>query len=105
MTGLMLLFGDVGVAMADVPIGPGPTNYTEQPQPPPGTCHYRTAANGQTLPDPTCTPGAISPKVTQDKTAMAAQEHVQRPGAAAVDRWSRVVVMRTGNCGHPQTVA
>jgi hypothetical protein len=66
MTGLMLLCGDVGVAMADVPIGPGPTNYTEQPQPPPGTCHYRTAANGETLPDPNCTPGAISPKVTPD---------------------------------------
>ena len=66
MTGLMLLFGDVGVAMADVPIGPGPTNYTEQPQPPPGTCHYRTAADGETLPDPNCTPGAISPKVTPD---------------------------------------
>jgi hypothetical protein len=65
MTGLMLLFGDVGVAMADVPIGPGPTNYTEQPQPPPGTCHYRTAANGETLPDPNCTPGAISPKVNR----------------------------------------
>ena len=69
MTGLMLLFGDVGVAMADVPIGPGPTNYIEQPQPPPGTCHYRTAANGETLPDPNCTPGAISPKVTQDTLA------------------------------------
>src|SRR5271166_6384094 len=69
MTGLMLLFGDVGVAMADVPIGPGPANYTEQPQPPPGTCHYRTAANGETLPDPNCTPGAISPKVTQDTLA------------------------------------
>jgi hypothetical protein len=66
MTGLMLLCGDVGVAMADVPIGPGPTNYTEQPQPPPGTCHYRTAANGETLPDPNCTPGAISPKVTPE---------------------------------------
>ena len=66
ITGLMLLFGDVGVAAADVPIGPGPTNYTEQPQPAPGACHYRTAANGQTLPDPNCTPGAISPKVTQD---------------------------------------
>ena len=47
-------------------VGPGPTNYTEQPQPPAGTCHYRTAANGETLPDPNCTPGAISPKVTQD---------------------------------------
>jgi hypothetical protein len=65
MTGLMLLIGDVGPAMADVPIGPGPTNYTEQP-PPPGTCHYRTAANGETLPDPNCPPGAISPKVTPD---------------------------------------
>ena len=27
-------------------------------------CHYRSAANGQTLPDPSCTPGAISPKVS-----------------------------------------
>ena len=69
MTGLMLLFGDVGVAAADVPIGPGPTDYTEQPQPPPGTCHYRTAANGENLPDPNCTPGAISPKVTPDTLA------------------------------------
>jgi hypothetical protein len=66
MTGLVLLFGDVGVATADVAIGPGPTNYTEQPQPSPGTCHYRTAAEGETLPDPNCTPGAISPKVTPD---------------------------------------
>ncbi len=37
MTSLMLLLGDVGVAMADVQIGPGPTNYTEQPQPPTGS--------------------------------------------------------------------
>jgi hypothetical protein len=36
-----------------------------QPQPQPGTCHYRTAANGETLPDPNCTPGAISPKVNR----------------------------------------
>jgi hypothetical protein len=40
-----------------------------QPQPAPGACQYRTAANGQTLPDPNCTPGAISPKVTQDTLA------------------------------------
>jgi hypothetical protein len=64
-----LLFGAEGTAVADVPAGPGPTNYTEQTQPPPGTCHYRTAANGQTLPDPTCTPGATNPKVTQDSLA------------------------------------
>jgi hypothetical protein len=66
---MVLLFGDVGVAVADVPVGPGPTDYTEQPQPATGTCHYRTAANGETLPDPNCTPGAISPKVTEDTLA------------------------------------
>ena len=66
MTGSALLIGAVGTAVADVPVGPGPTNYTEQPQPTPGACHYRTAANGQILPDPNCTPGAISPKVTPD---------------------------------------
>jgi hypothetical protein len=66
VSGSALLVGAVGTAVADVPVGPGPTNYTMQPQPAPGACHYRTAANGETLPDPNCTPGAISPKVTQD---------------------------------------
>jgi hypothetical protein len=70
VTGLVLLVGDVGAATADVPVGPGPTNYTDQPQPAPGTCHYRTAANGETLPDRNCTPAAISPKVTQDTLAI-----------------------------------
>lgn len=60
----MLLFGAVGTALADVPVGPGPTNYTEQPQPPPGMCHWQTAATGETLPDRNCTPGATNPKVT-----------------------------------------
>jgi hypothetical protein len=69
VTGSVLLFGTVGTAVADVPVGPGPTDYTYQPQPAPGTCHYRTAANGETLPDPNCTPGAISPKVTEDTLA------------------------------------
>ena len=69
VTGLVIVFGDVGEAAADVAVGPGPTNYTEQPQPTPGACHYRTAANGQILPDPNCTPGAISPKVTPDTLA------------------------------------
>jgi hypothetical protein len=69
VAGLALLIGAVGTAAADVPVGPGPTNYTEQPQPPPGTCHWRTAGNGEILPDPTCTPGAMSPKVTQDTLA------------------------------------
>jgi hypothetical protein len=69
VAGLALLIGAVGTAAADVPVGPGRTNYTEQPQPPPGTCHWRTAGNGEILPDATCTPGAISPKVTQDTLA------------------------------------
>ncbi|GAC1405279.1 MAG: hypothetical protein NVS4B6_24920 [Mycobacterium sp.] len=51
-------------ARADVPVGPGPTQYAVQEQPAPGTCHYRAATDGETLPDPACTPGAISPKVT-----------------------------------------
>ena len=56
-----------GVASADVPVGPGPNpDYTVQPQPAPGTCHYRTAADGSTLPDPQCTPGATNPAVTPD---------------------------------------
>jgi hypothetical protein len=67
--GSALLIGAVGTAAGDVPVGPGPTYYTVQRQPAPGACHYRTAANGQTLPDPDCTPGAISPKVTQDTLA------------------------------------
>ena len=50
-------------------VGPGPTNYTVQPQPPAGSCHYRYTPAGEPLPDPRCTPGAISPKVTQDTLA------------------------------------
>ena len=63
---LMLLFG-CGTAYADVPVGPGPTdNQVVQPQPAPGSCHYRAAADGATLPDPLCTPGATNPDVTPD---------------------------------------
>ena len=63
---VVLVLGGCGTAAADVPVGPGPTEYTVQPEPAPGTCHYRTAADGQALPDPACTPGATNPKVTQD---------------------------------------
>lgn len=61
-----IVLSGCGAAVADVRVGPGPTNYSVQPQPAPATCHYRTAADGQTLPDPACTPGAINPQVTQD---------------------------------------
>jgi hypothetical protein len=61
-----VLFVATTTAAADVQVGPGPTQYAVQPQPAPGICHYRQAASGDTLPDPACTPGAISPKVTPD---------------------------------------
>ena len=35
-----------------------------QPQPPPGSCHAR-GSGLFSLPDPRCTPGAVSPAVTQ----------------------------------------
>jgi hypothetical protein len=50
---------------APLAVGPGPqAAYRVQPQPAPGSCHYRYE-KGQPLPDPKCTPGAINPKVTQ----------------------------------------
>lgn len=45
--------------------GPGPQKtYTVQAQPPAGSCHVGYD-HGQPLPDPACTPGALSPAVTQ----------------------------------------
>jgi hypothetical protein len=64
VAGVVLACGGGGTASADVALGPGPTNYTVEPQAAPGSYHYQTAANSQTLPDPSCTPGAVNPKVT-----------------------------------------
>ena len=48
-----------------IPVGAGPqSTYTVQKQPPAGSCHYRYEG-GEPLPDPKCTPGAVSPAVTQ----------------------------------------
>ena len=44
---VVLALAGCGPAAADVAAGPGPTNYTVQPQPAPGSCHYRTAADGR----------------------------------------------------------
>lgn len=35
------------------------------PVPAPGTCHYRVANGRYSLPDPSCTPGAVDPAVTE----------------------------------------
>ena len=46
-------------------IGPGTqATYSIQAQPAPGSCHY-TVDGSDPLPDPSCTPGAINPQVTQ----------------------------------------
>jgi hypothetical protein len=38
--------------------------YGVQSQPPPGSCHYSYIGRNP-LPDPSCTPGAVSPQATQ----------------------------------------
>ncbi|MEV5841204.1 hypothetical protein AB0M32_04460 [Streptomyces sp. NPDC051985] len=54
--------GGAGRAIAT---GAGPQqHYTVQQQPAAGSCHYRYE-HGEPLEDPKCTPGAISPAVTQ----------------------------------------
>jgi len=50
---------------AALEVGPGPMAiYAVQSQPSPGSCHYTYIGRGP-LPDPSCTPGAVSPQVTQ----------------------------------------
>jgi hypothetical protein len=52
-----------------IAVGAGPQkHYTVQQQPAAGSCHYRYE-HGEPLEDPTCTPGAISPAVTQANLA------------------------------------
>ncbi|MGR3872680.1 hypothetical protein ACUXZZ_29495 [Streptomyces graminifolii] len=49
----------------EIAVGAGPQKtYTVQQQPAAGSCHYRYL-KGEPLEDPKCTPGAISPAVTQ----------------------------------------
>ncbi|WP_329240517.1 hypothetical protein OG223_53690 [Streptomyces sp. NBC_01478] len=59
--------GPAGAAGAGrvIAVGAGPQKtYTVQQQPAAGSCHYRYL-KGEPLEDPKCTPGAISPAVTQ----------------------------------------
>ncbi|MER6274399.1 hypothetical protein [Streptomyces sp900105755] len=56
--------GAAGAART-IAVGAGPQKkYTVQQQPAAGSCHYRYE-KGEPLEDPACTPGAISPAVTQ----------------------------------------
>lgn len=54
-----------GGSPSGLEVGPGSmTTYTIQPQPPAGSCHYGHIG-ADPLPDPSCTPGAVNPQVTQ----------------------------------------
>ncbi|MFE9443456.1 hypothetical protein ACFYO2_31750 [Streptomyces sp. NPDC006602] len=54
---------------SDIAVGAGPRKrYMVQQQPASGSCHYRYE-HGEPLEDPKCTPGAISPAVTQSNVA------------------------------------
>lgn len=64
----------VGVIVAD---GHGWTVHgVDGPVPAAGTCHFRIASDGESLPDPRCTPGAIDRAVTTTNLAST----VCRPG-------------------------
>lgn len=56
-----------------------------------GQCHVRAAADGQPLPDPACTPGAIDPAVTQATIASticrSGYTSTIRPPASDTGRW------------------
>jgi hypothetical protein len=45
--------------------GPGPGKYKVEKQPPAGSCRFRYTKSEEPLPDVSCTPGALNPKVTQ----------------------------------------
>ncbi|MFJ3310876.1 hypothetical protein ACIPSA_49680 [Streptomyces sp. NPDC086549] len=54
-----------GGTSGPIAVGAGPQkHYTVQQQPAAGSCHYRYE-RGEPIEDPKCTPGAISPAVTQ----------------------------------------
>ena len=52
-------------ASTGLQVGPGTqADYSVEPQPAQGSCHYRWDGSDP-LPDPSCTPGAVNPQVTQ----------------------------------------
>jgi hypothetical protein len=57
----------------------------------PGQCHARTAASGDPLPDPACTPGSIDPAVTQatinSTICRSGYTATVRPPASDTGRW------------------
>lgn len=98
-------------ASASGPVaGPGPqATYRVQPQPAAGTCHYVvvSAAAGDYLPDPHCTPGATNPRVTQADLASTVCKSGYtasiRPPADITDREKRASEAAYGFTGKAST--
>jgi hypothetical protein len=73
-----------------------------QPQPPPGSCHARRRGLFS-LPDARCTPGAISPAVTQTNIAATICRHgytkTVRPPESVTEREKAVSLAAYGDSG------
>ncbi len=71
LAAVFLLVGCAGTGGSSSPAqrhggGEAPGGPLAQASSAPGAgCHYRQAASGQTLPDPSCTPGVTNPTVSQ----------------------------------------
>ena len=84
-----------GPADAELPSGlrivHSPSVVTDDAHLSPGQCHARSAAGGEPLPDPACTPGAIDPAVTQADIAgticRSGYTATVRPPASDTGRW------------------
>jgi hypothetical protein len=75
-----------------------------QPQPPPGACHAR--GTGQfSLPDPSCTPGAISPAVGQAKLTSticrSGYTETVRPSESITEPEKAASLLAYGDAGPP----
>jgi hypothetical protein len=80
-----------GTATGGLHVVHSPGVVTDDEHLTPGQCHARTAADGQPLPDPACTPGGIDPAVTQANLATticrSGYTATVRPPAADTGRW------------------
>jgi hypothetical protein len=76
-----------------------------QPQPPPGSCHAK-GAGLDSEPDPTCTPGALNPAVTQatiDHTiCVSGWTKTVRPSERVTEPEKRASMAAYGDGGSPQ---
>jgi hypothetical protein len=72
------------------PLAVGDPNF---PMPAPGTCHVGQR-NGQPIPDPQCTPGAVNPAVTQatigQTICVSGWTATVRPSVTVTDRWKKL---------------